>query len=200
MSRIKITFILFLVVLIVSGLSYGLYIQSGAIFDKLPGLQVLLGYEDTTVTTNGQLQIDYTLQDGVTCAGDLLGFRASVVQLNGQFISDYQFAILAISNNDQEVLDSAVDDMVLIVAEIDNIVIPSCVTFMDNLSESHRLFSSSLFAFLDALNTENPQERGELIGVYLAANNTGFLANGFFFGKLDLIVDLVEGIENGRDA
>ncbi len=199
MGRLKITIVLIFIPMISIGLSYGLYTQSGAIYDRLPGLQVLLGIEDTP-DSGGQLKIDYTLQDGVTCAGDLLGFRASVVQLNGQFISDYQFAIQAISNNDQEILDSAVDDMVLIVAEIDNLIIPSCVTFMDNLSESHRLFSSSLFALLDAFNTENSQERGELIGVYLTANNTGFLANGFFFGKLDLIVDLVEGIEIVSDS
>jgi len=172
----------------------------------LPGLQVLVGETRGSKTTSilGQdnpLEINYSLQENepgeirLSCTGNLLGFEEAVMMLNGDYIANYQLAINFASINDQDALNQSVDDMAAAVNSIDNLPIPSCVGFMEMLASSHKTFFDGLLAFLEVMNAEESQDGANALTTWRNNNDSAYLANGFFFGKLALIVEFVEGEE-----
>lgn len=204
-SRISIFayFALFVVLIFIGTIGYAVYDQSGNISDSLPGLGVLVGAEDEIILegNDNPLQINYTLQENedgefrLTCEGDLLGFQAAVREANGQYIAMYLNAILVISSGDQVTLDLIMNEMTSIVDAVDALPIPSCISFMGVLGESHRAFFDALLFLVDTMNATDPQIRGQIFANFTANNNGAFLANGFFFGKLELTIEFVEGID-----
>ncbi len=192
--------VLFLVAAIFIAVGYGMYKVS----DGLPGLMVLLGDKGNSSVLSGQdspLEINYSLEEDengefrLTCAGNLSGFGEAVRIYNGEYIEGYQMAIAAAAVSDEEALNDAVDTMSDAVNRIDNLPIPSCVTFMDTLAGSHKMLFDGLLAFIDVINAVDQEEGSEALALWRQSNDAGYVSNGFFIGQLSLTSELVEGVE-----